>query len=102
MKTIPPRPITPDEKAVLSQALSRIGLRPEAQAHLAELDGLEVVGLCECGCGSLYFQLAPGNHMIADGWAEFPDGKAANIILWSHEGRLSQLDIVDEGRTVDH
>ncbi len=80
---------------MLSQALLRVALHPEAEAHLAELDGLEVVGLCECGCGSLYFQHDPGNHMIADGWADFPDGKGANVILWTHEGRLSQLDIVD-------
>ncbi len=80
---------------MLRQTLIRVALHPEAQTYLAELPDLQVVGICGCGCGSLYFQPDPGNRLIADGWADFANGKEANVMLWTHDGRLSYLEIVD-------
>lgn len=96
IKPIPARPISQEEVELLSKVLLKAAIRPDSQTHLAKLAELNVVGVCECGCGSLYFQPSePGCQMIADGGARFRNGKPAQVMLWACDGRVSLLEIVD-------
>ena len=56
MKEIPARSITTQEAEILDLALKRGALVPVADALLADIPALKVVGICTCGCRSIYFE----------------------------------------------
>lgn len=59
---------------------------------------LRVVGGCECGCASLYFEPeGPRGHlqMLADELVVYPDGQRAGVILWGREGKIVWLEVYD-------
>jgi len=56
MKEIPARSITTQEAEILDLALKRGALVPVADALLADMPALKVVGICTCGCRSIYFE----------------------------------------------
>jgi hypothetical protein len=56
MKEIPARSITTQEAEILDLALKRGALVPVADALLADMPALKVVGICTCGCRSILFE----------------------------------------------
>ena len=62
------------------------------------VEGLRVVGVCGCGCTSLYFEPEGrrGNvEMLTDELAVYPDGQRAGLILWGREGKIVFLEVYD-------
>ena len=84
MKGIEPnRPISVQEQALLRAALERAPRAPEASALLSTVGSLQVVGQCECGCGSISFaSVAPHQHplIVADAIAESAHGSVGIIV----------------------
>jgi hypothetical protein len=96
MKAISPRPIKADEVAVLEAAL--LGAPPGSISPdwVADLRSLIVVGICECGCRSLYFSpTGAKDRPIATSVGRTPSGKFVEVMIWVAADRVSALDIVD-------
>lgn len=98
MKPIPARALTPEEAAVV-----RATLNIDPGHHLAldtDVDALQVHGLCECGCRTLYFLPgALGDRPAVEGRGRTANGRSMEIMLWEEEGRLACLDLVDHENT---
>lgn len=77
MKGIPARPIQPGEAAVVRNALLKAPLGQVLEPMLREVESLKVVGICECGCRSLYFgPTQKGEKRVADGVGYLADGES--------------------------
>jgi hypothetical protein len=96
MKVITPRAIQPDELAVLEAAISRAPVVSASGVVFKNLQALSVIGICECGCRSVYF-LPPGrgHTRIADGLGRTASGKRVDVMVWVSGSNVSALDIVD-------
>ena len=91
------RSISPDEVKVLSWLLdhARVDVTPY---RVHPLEKLRVVGTCDCGCASLYFEPREPHgklRMLADELAVYPDGQQAGLILWGREGEIVWLEVYD-------
>jgi hypothetical protein len=96
MKVITPRAIQPDELAVLKAAISRAPVGSSSGMVFNNLQALSVIGICECGCRSVYFlPIGRGDTRIADGLGRTPSGKRVDVMVWVSAGNVSALDIVD-------
>jgi hypothetical protein len=96
MKLITPRVIQPDELAVLEAAISRASVGSTSSATLQNLQALSVIGVCECGCRSVYFlPIGRGDTRIADGLGRTASGKRVDVMVWTSGNHVSALDIVD-------
>jgi hypothetical protein len=96
MKEVAARPITPQEAEVLDLALRRGALISVPESMLANVASLQMIGVCPCGCRSIYF--APESRKdvrLADTIGRTADGKQIDVMVWGAEGRLSALDLVD-------
>ena len=97
MKIEPPRPLTPPERSLLLGMLSHAG---QAGSSLAQVDQLEVIALCDCGCGSFELKLIgereapPGfGHQVADAYGQMPNGEVVGLILWGTEQQLTYMEL---------
>jgi len=100
MKEIPARPITTQEGEVLSLALRRGALAQVPEAVLADVPSLKVVGICDCGCRSIYFaRESRKDQRLADTWGRTADGKQIDILVWGADGHVTCLDFVDHFST---
>jgi hypothetical protein len=96
MKTITPRLVTAPEAGVVRGALERASVGAVPREMLDEIEGVTVLGECECGCRSLYFRHpSAGDYRVADGVAFLPSGQRVGLLVWASSGRLSALEIVD-------
>jgi len=96
MKCISPRPIAPEEVAVLDAALQRAALVPAPAALLRATKALKVVGVCDCGCRSLYFRLPSSEDFrIADATGLLADGTRIDVMVWAWGEEVAALEIVD-------
>lgn len=75
--------------------------------YIGQLERIQVVGSCKCGCPSINLELpsgvrdgAPKALVLAD--AEAADGTPVGVILWTRGGALSGLEVHswDGGGTV--
>ena len=81
---------------MLELALRRGALEPVSESLLAEVPLLRVVGVCPCGCRSLYFSPeSRKDTRLADTWGQTADGKHIDILVWGAGGRVAALDLVD-------
>ena len=63
---------------------------------LNSLESLSVVGVCECGCRSIYFTPIDRNDArIANGVGQTADGKFVDVMVWAKDDVVTALDIVD-------
>ena len=63
------RPISAEERAILERAVRVAPAEGVAIPSLGQLDSLQVVGKCQCGCASVDFRnLKPGQiaEVVAD------------------------------------
>ena len=96
VKEIAPRPIAVDELAVLEAALLRAPVEPISTTVIAGLRSLNVVGLCECGCKSVYFSaISRKDRRVADGMGVTASGKRVEVMVWANGDDIEALDIVD-------
>lgn len=96
MKRIQPRPITPEELAVLDAALQRAAVAAVPGALLSATKALEVVGECECGCRTLYFRPPSSeDYRIADGTGLLASGTRIDVMVWACGNDTAALEIVD-------
>jgi hypothetical protein len=100
MKEIPARPITTQEAEVLDLALRRRAIAPVPDSVLADVPSLKVIGICACGCRSIYFaRESPKDQRLADTWGRTADGKQIDVIVWGADGHVTCLDFVDHFST---
>ena len=92
------RPIAPNEAAIVRWLLNNAPVRDVTPYFAAPPEGLRVVGGCDSGCTSLFFQHRPYEAetvMIADAVAVYPDGQQAGLLLWGAEGKIVWLEVHD-------
>jgi hypothetical protein len=95
-RSIPERPITTAEAAVLGWLLENAPVGDVSAYREVQLEELRVVGGCDCGCSSLDFVPdAFGETMIADAIAKYRDGQMVNLILWGCKGKIQWLEVVE-------
>lgn len=79
-----PRSISPEELAVIAQAVRLGAINGSELPSLDRLASLRVVGKCDCGCASVEFeQLGTGQapSLVADAIGDTPGGKASSFSL---------------------
>jgi hypothetical protein len=100
---IEPRPVTPEEIAVLRWLLENAPVGDIAAYRELKVEDLRVVAGCDCGCVSALFESDQrGIKMIADALAVYADGEQANLILWGRAGRITWLEVCDVGPKSAH
>jgi len=100
MKEIATRPITAQEAEVLDLALRRGAMVPVQDSVLADVPSLKVVGICDCGCRSIYFaRESRKDQCLADTWGRSADGKQIDVMVWGADGHVTCLDFVDHFST---
>jgi hypothetical protein len=91
------RAISAEERTILKRALQ---YAPAVGAHipsLDQLDSLQVVGKCQCGCASVDFQhLKTGEiaDVVADAIGETRSGERVDVIVFALGGNFVGLEIV--------
>ncbi len=99
------RPLEPNEQEVIEVLLG--AAQSGTLRYIGQLERLEVVGTCGCGCSSINLELPSGLRegspeplVLADG--EAADGTPVGVILWARGGALSGLEVHswDGGGTV--
>ena len=81
---------------MLDLALRRGALVSTSESFLAQVASLEVVGVCTCGCRSIYFAREPKKEKrLADTVGRTADGKQIDVMVWGADGRVTCLDLVD-------
>jgi hypothetical protein len=103
-RMIEARPVTPEEITVLRWLLENAPVGDIAGYRDQKLEDLHVVGGCDCGCVSAFFESDAGIRleMIADAIAAYPDGEQSNLILWGRAGRIAWLEVCDVGPKSAH
>jgi len=96
MKLIDRRPVTALEAEAIRALLQRAPHGVLSDASGSEASALWVVGICECGCDSLYFDgtnESGSQFIIADGLGYTEDGEAVGLILWAFGSQIVELEI---------
>lgn len=91
------RAISADERVVLERALQYAPAKCAHMPSLDQLDSLQVVGKCQCGCASVDFRhLKPGEiaEVVADAIGETRFGETVDVIVFALGGNLAALEIV--------
>ena len=91
-----PRDLTVDEHDLIEALLGAV--RSGVNRYIGQLESLQVVGGCRCGCPSIDLEMAltddegmPTPLILAD--AESPEGVQVGVILWARRGHLSALEV---------
>jgi hypothetical protein len=101
------RPITPQEKALLTAMLH--STTPPATAFLPQLEGMLVKSGCTCGCPSIDFAPPPDEtriafphqNIVSDMFGYTTEGPhndaehLVGLILWQAGGKLTSLEVYD-------
>jgi hypothetical protein len=103
------RRILPDELAVVRWLLANAANKDVSDYEPEALEGSSVVQGCTCGCASIDFvygepakpedarRVRRANDIIAEGFALWPDGARAGVMLWGSEGRFLGIELYDLG-----
>lgn len=88
-----PRPLTTVERGALEALLS--GDMPGAESLVNRLDHLEVIGVCRCGCPSIYFVGSGGETGIQiASEAAVTDSMDSVLLFTTATGELASLEYV--------
>lgn len=91
------RPISANERTILERAFQYASAHGADLPSLDQLDSLQVVCKCECGCASVdFYYLKAGEiaHVVADGIGETHTGEQVGVIVFSLGGNIQRLEIV--------
>jgi hypothetical protein len=96
-----PRPITPEEVAVLRATFAQGEVTCAVTAAVLEaLPSLSVVSQCACGCASVDFaEMVTGEprpQILVDAVAGTPGRDAVGLIVWGHPDAITALEIYDQ------
>ena len=90
------RPLAPNEQELIEVLLG--AAQSGIFRYIGQLEKLEVVGSCSCGCSSINLELPSGSRdgrpeplVMADG--ETTAGTPVGLILWVRGGALSGLEV---------
>ena len=91
---VSPRPLSPEERALVEFILSADFAGRERLR--AQIDSLEVVGQCECGCGTVNLRVKGlGDNRSVEGLLPVEAyGQGVDVLLFARGGFLSCLDLV--------
>jgi hypothetical protein len=96
-KLVTPRPLTPEELALLNWLLEH-GL-PEAKTFAPQLENIRATPWCDCGCPSISLHVEEGLPLgissyspIADFVGKTQDGKKVGLLLFQKHGKLDLLE----------
>ena len=93
-RTVLRRSATDHERAVVRWLLEQTD--PKYASLADQIDNLQVVSKCNCGCPSVDFEeLAPGvgpSHLISDQLG-IVDGEVVGVMLFERGGHLSMLEV---------
>ena len=92
-----PRPLTPNERAVI-EALLPAGGFPDVEVYRAQLDALTVVGRCSCGCPTVDLRVDdnaprsahPGDPSLPLSASAGDADHLVDVELWAPEGALDE------------
>lgn len=94
------RPISAHERAVLERVVRLAPCDDVDMPPLEQLDSLQVVGTCACGCATVNFQPYKQGEvpeLVADGVAETPSGDHVGVLVFALDGAFVCLEIVGYG-----
>ena len=95
--SIPPRPISPTELAVLRAALERAPSDRPVHELRTPLEGLQVISTCPCGCDSIDFSLqdVPRSRPVATAVGTRPFGGDVGVLVWGTDHEVTGLEVYD-------
>lgn len=92
----PARALTEIEAAVIAAAIARAPFGDPGPASSYLQPELKVVGRCDCGCDSVFFEgieTAKEQYRIADGLGYSAEGEEIGVIVWADNGRIVHLEL---------
>jgi hypothetical protein len=102
------RQITSDELDVVRWLLVNAANKDVSEYSAESLQGAAVVVACPCGCASIDFSFGEdpadvpvdvrrATDIVAEGFALWPDGTRAGVMLWGRRGQLLGIELYDLG-----
>ncbi len=91
------RAISAEERTILERALQYAPVDGADLPPLGQLDSLQVVGKCQCGCASVDFRHIKAGEIadvVADAIGETLAGEQVGIIVFALGGNFQGLEIV--------
>lgn len=96
---LPPRPLTSEEQSLLRWILEHGSV--QAQSFLPQLEGIQAVRWCKCGCPSIRLLIQPdvpeaelsAGNILCDVFGTTPENEKAGILLFKKEGRLDVMEV---------
>ena len=94
-RAVEPRPLSPQERALAEFLLS--AEFPGCRELKLQLESAEVVGLCECGCGTVDLAIrGPAVRAVCSEPVPVEAYRSAlDVLLFVREGVLGSIEIVD-------
>ena len=102
IKTITERPLRQEEVGVIHWMLRHASRGGTLDHLIPTVDGLRVVGICDCGCPSIDFEIGGrggGTCIIADAPGTSPEGFYVDLILWSKGEVITALEVCSPAST---
>ena len=96
MQPIAKRSLTDHEAAVITAVLYRAPIRDRNLVVDSDVESLKVVGRCDCGCDSLFFEGIEKQEeqaRLADGLGYTTVGDEIGIILWGSKTGPVHLEL---------
>ena len=93
-ESVPPRPLSSEER-VLVEFILRADF-PGSEKLREQIDSVEVVGRCECGCGTVNLRVrgASDNRSVEGLLPAEAHGEGVDVLLFARAGFLSCLELV--------
>jgi hypothetical protein len=91
------RPISTHEVDVVRRALQSAPVEGMKLPSLEDLESLNVVSRCACGCASVDFKLLGAGEiaeLVADAIGETSSGEEVGVLVFGVNGRIIGLEIV--------
>jgi hypothetical protein len=94
-----PRLLKPEERSLIGFLLSA-DFRGRDSIE-SQIDRVEVVGECDCGCGTIYLRVKEvgSSGVGSDQVVVEAYGKGVDVLLFARDELLSCLEIVDHGNS---
>lgn len=92
------RPTTATERGLIRWLLEHAAIDPGAPGLLEQIDRLQVVDACDCGCPSVDFMRegqGAGAQILAEAAGETSAGEPLGILLWGRDGTISGVEVFD-------
>jgi hypothetical protein len=86
------RAVTAAERELISWLISHG--TPEAPDYIPQIEKLQVVRRCSCGCPTVDFYASKdASKILADFYGMTPEGVEVGVILHARDGRIAELEV---------